>query len=460
MGKFVFSEKKMSGFKDLDTLIREGGFYCAHCGRKHTITVKKAIVSDGALSSLPGELAAAGVKRPYILADPNTYRAAGEKICALLDAAGIEYVKYVLTEGRPAPDEKTLGEGAMHYSSKCDCIIGVGGGVINDTCKMLTNLTGKPYFYCATAPSMDGYASTSSSMDVNGLKTSVPSNPAEVIIADTAVLADAPMEMILAGVGDMAAKYISLVEWKMATVITGEYYCPEVAEMMASSVKNVIDNAPAAAARDRKAVASVAEGLVLAGLAMTCAGVSRPASGMEHYISHIRDMRGLSFGTRTDLHGIQCGFAVLPCLRAYEKLRKMRPDREKALEAAREFDYAAHAAEMRAFVGEGAEAMIKLEAKEGKYDPVRHAPRLERIIAGWDELCSYMDELPSSADYAEFCRSIGFPTEPEQLGMTNDELCAFFDFAGDVRDKYVLSRLCRDLGAVRTREDIARLIAE
>ena len=325
----------MSGFSNLDTLIREGGFYCSHCGRVHRITVEKVILSDGAVSALPGELTRKGLCRPYVFADPNTFRAAGERVCGLLAEAGIEYKKQVINDPRPAPDERTLGDAAMHWDPSRDCVIGVGGGVVNDTCKLLAKLTGKPYFYVATAPSMDGYASTSSSMDVNGLKTSVPADPAGVIILDTSVLAEAPAEMILAGIGDMAAKYISLCEWKIATVITGEYYCPEVAGMMASSLKKVIENSSAAVNRDKEAIGSVAEGLVLAGLAMTCAGVSRPASGMEHYISHIRDMRGLSYGTRTDLHGIQCGFAVLPCLRAYEKLRRARPDRDAAIAALR-----------------------------------------------------------------------------------------------------------------------------
>ncbi|MBP5270102.1 MAG: iron-containing alcohol dehydrogenase [Clostridia bacterium] len=450
----------MPGFKDLDTLIREGGFYCPHCGRVHGITVEKVVLADGALSSLPGEIKRKGLCRPYVFADPNTFRAAGERVCGLLAEAGIEYKKQVINDPRPAPDERTLGDAAMHWDPSRDCVIGVGGGVVNDTCKLLAKLTGKPYFYVATAPSMDGYASTSSSMDVHGLKTSLPADPAGVIILDTSVLAEAPAEMILAGIGDMAAKYISLCEWKIATVITGEYYCPEVAGMMASSLKKVIENSSAAVNRDKEAIGSVAEGLVLAGLAMTCAGVSRPASGMEHYISHIRDMRGLSYGTRTDLHGIQCGFAVLPCLRAYEKLRRARPDRDAAIAAFGDFDYEKHAKEMREFVGEGAEAMISLEAKEGKYDKAKHPARLDRIIGGWDEICSYIDELPSSLEYAEFCRSIGFPTEPAEIGMTADELCKFFDFAGDVRDKYVLSRLCRDVGAVRTRADVAALISE
>ena len=229
-------------------------------------------------------------------------------------------------------------------------------------------------------------------------------------------------------------------------MITGEYYCAEVARMMQTSVDRVTEQAAAAVQGDADAVAAVTEGLIVAGLAMTCAGISRPASGVEHYISHIRDMRSLAFGTRADWHGIQCGWAVLPSLRIYEKLRAVTPDRERALAHARDFDYAAHAAAMRRFIGPGAEAMIALEAEEKKYDAAGHAARLARILSRWDELRAEMEAMPSSSSVEAFYRSIGFPTKAEELGMTEAEVFESFRFSGDIRDKYVLTRLLWDLG--------------
>lgn len=436
----------MTGFRNMTALIEEGGFFCESCGKKHTILLKGVSLRRGAVNDIPSQLNKLGAVRPFILCDPNTYEAAGKKVCGVLSNAGTEYSLYILHDRHPAPDEKALGEAVMRFDPKCDSIIGIGGGVVNDICKLMTNLTKRPYIYCATAPSMDGYASSSSSMEALGLKTSINSAAADMIIADTDIIAAAPKDMILSGIGDMCAKYISLAEWKMAHIITGEYYCPEVAEMVRMSLESVVNNASEAVHGNPDAVASVTEGLILAGLAMTCAGVSRPASGMEHYISHIRDMRGLAKGTRVDFHGIQCGFAVIPCLREYEKLAKTVPNREKALSHAEDFDYSVHADAMREFVGEGAGAMIALEAKEGKYDTEKHAARLDRIISHWDELTAVMRSLPSSEDYISFCRGIGFPTEPRELEMTENELANLMRFAGDVRDKYVLSRLVWDLG--------------
>ncbi len=433
-------------FEGIGRLIADGGFWCEACGRRHTVTLRRLEIESGALAHTAGALKVMNGTHPFVLCDPNTYAAAGKTVTDVLDRDGMKYTLCVLSASRPAPDEKTTGEAFLQMDAECDSIVGVGGGVINDVCKLLARSSRLPFVYCATAPSMDGFASSSSSMELRGLKRSLPSVPAATILADTDVLAAAPHYMILSGIGDMTAKYISLAEWKMAHIITGEFYCPVIADMVRASLERVVAHAKDALAGDRAAVADVTEGLVLAGLAMNCAGVSRPASGAEHYVSHLRDMRGLAFGTRTDFHGIQCGLAVLPCLRAYEALAKKKPDRARALAHAEAFSYSARADELRAFAGPGAEDMILLEAREHKYDPAAHAARFERIAAHWDELTAIMATLPRADDLAAFYESIGFPARPEDIGMTEKEQATALRLAGDIRDKYVLPRLMWDLG--------------
>lgn len=96
----------------------------------------------------------------------------------------------------------------------------------------------------------------------------------------------------------MLAKYISICEWRLSHEINGEYYCPQVAQLVRNSLQTCVAHADGLAARDPEAVQHVMEGLVLSGLAMGFAGVTRPASGMEHYFSHLWDMRALEFGWR------------------------------------------------------------------------------------------------------------------------------------------------------------------
>ena len=438
----------------LTDLIRDGGFVCPDCHTKHEIDLKHLHLCRGAMAHLPGEIRRAGGTRVFLLADPNTWAAAGRQAADLLIGAGIPVNACVLADSHPAPNEITLGDGAMHLTPEDDIILGVGGGVINDTAKMIAHVSRRPYVYLPTVPSMDGFASATASVDLRGLKRSLPSAAAVAVIADTEILAAAPAHMIRAGIGDMAAKYISLAEWKLGHIITGEYHCPTIAAMVKDSLTRVVDGAKAAVAGDPDAVATLTEGLILTGLAMRCAGVSRPASGCEHYISHIRDMRALACGTPFDLHGIQCGAAVLPVLRLYAALRGITPDREKALAHARAFDYGEHAAAMRRFIGEGADAMIELESREGKYNTDKHAARLDIILSRWEEILSVIADLPAAEEVASFYRAIGFPDSPAAIGMTADEVHASLRFAGDIRDKYVLPRLLWDLGE----EDLIRLL--
>ena len=185
------------------------------------------------------------------------------------------------------------------------------------------------YVIVGTAPSMDGYASATSSMTMDGLKISLGSKCADMIIGDLDILCNAPVKLMRSGLGDMLAKYVSICEWRIAHVITGEYYCEEIAKLVRASLKKCVDQAEGLLKRDKAAVKAVFEGLVVCGAAMKFAGVSRPASGVEHYISHIWDMRAAEFDTPAELHGIQCAIGTLIAVGLYEKLVKIVPDQKK-----------------------------------------------------------------------------------------------------------------------------------
>ncbi len=145
----------------------------------------------------------------------------------------------------------------MNFDPACDSIIDIGSGVINDIGKILSSVTDKPYIIVATAPSMDGYASATSSMEREGLKTSVNTKCPDVIIGDIDVLKNAPLKMLKAGVGDMLAKYVSICEWRIANLILGEYYCENVASLVREALKRCIDNAQKLLERDEDAVKAV-----------------------------------------------------------------------------------------------------------------------------------------------------------------------------------------------------------
>lgn len=416
------------------------------CGKEHTFS-SEVIIGEGVLKEIPQILKKYSTKKVFFLADKNTYTAAGKNVEEIIKKEDVIVASYIFQEDELEPNETNVGLAVMHYETDCDVVIGVGSGVINDISKIVANVSNKPYIIVATAPSMDGYASATSSMTRSGLKISLPSKCADVIIGDLDVLCQAPMKLMISGLGDMLAKYVSICEWRISALINGEYYCEEIAKLVRSSLKRCVDNANGLLQRDKEAVKAVFEGLVVCGIAMKYAGISRPASGCEHYMSHVWDMRGAEFGHSVALHGIQCGVATLIIVKMYEKLIEITPDRQKALNYVNGFDYDKWSVSLKEFLGKAADSMIALEAKEKKYDKESHKARLDCIIERWNEILQIIkEELPSSEKLEKLFEQIDAPKSLREIGVDEAILPLTFEATKDIRDKYVLSRLCWDLG--------------
>ena len=416
------------------------------CGREHRFD-SRVIAGDGALTQLPTEIRRLGGTKAFVLSDRNTFRSAGNAAVTLLREAGIAYTAFSFSENAPEPDEHSVGAAVMHMDAACDIVVAVGSGVVNDIGKILSALSRRPYIIVATAPSMDGYASATSSMNRSGLKISLPSRCADTIIGDSRVLCQAPMKLLRSGIGDMLAKYISICEWRIAHLLVGEYYCEEVAELIRDAVKQCVSHADGLLNREPDAVMAVFEGLIIGGVAMNYAGISRPASGVEHYISHVLDMRAVEFGTQAELHSIQCAMGTYIAAGLYEKLKGLTPDRQKALASVAAFDRETWNATLREMLGKGAESMIALEEKERKYDRQSHEARLEKILALWPQFLEIIaQEIPTANALEELYQKLDLPRTLADIGEDESLLPRVLRCTKDIRDKYVLSRLAWDLG--------------
>lgn len=418
---------------------------CPICGKEHKSTVKEVVSGKGAIKKLIDFVK--DYKKVFVLADKNTFNVAGEKVINILNENNIAYSKYIFQDGALEPDERAVGSAVMHFDTTCDIIVAIGSGVVNDIGKIVSNVSKRPYIIVATAPSMDGYASATSSTIIDGFKISVNSKAPDFIIGDTDILKTAPDQMLKSGLGDMIAKYVSICEWRIAKLLLGEYYCEAVAKLVRSALKKCVDNADGLLKRDDDAIEAVFSGLVKSGVAMNYAGLSRPASGMEHYISHVWDMRALSKGTPADMHGIQCGIGTFTAAKLYDKLKKVTPDKDKALAYVKSFDNEKWNKELRDFVGVGAESMILQEKTEQKYNLESHKKRLDKIIENWDEILKIVsEELPTANEIEKILDTIKAPKLCSDIGLKKSIMPMTFKTTKDVRDKYILSRLLWDLG--------------
>ena len=300
--------------------------YSCACGKSHKVDIQAIRVGSGVMQELPGILRDLGASHIFLVADIYTYEAAGRQVEQLLDQAGLAYHKRVFqTETPLVPNEYALGSVLAAMTSQDDMLLAVGSGTLNDVTKYVSARTGIPYVIAATAPSMDGYASTVAPTILDGFKTTLPAVYPAAIVADVDILKDAPMPMLTAGFGDIIGKFTSLADWRLSHQLNGEYYCPEVAGVIEAAVETCAANAQALAQREPQAIQAVTEALILSGLAMGMVGVSRPASGAEHQMAHYWEMDALRRGEEHPLHGNAVGVGTVLAASLYEMAAEYLP---------------------------------------------------------------------------------------------------------------------------------------
>ena len=441
----------MEHFADLSPaeLTRARGFDCG-CGKHHCMYVKYLRIGSGAIESVAEAVRTIGCARPMVVCAPDVYAVAGKPVDGLLTAAGIPHSFFVVPadeRGCIEPAEEATGSVVLNFDRRCDLLIGVGSGVINDICRVVSTTAKIPMLIVGTAPSMDGYASASSSMVVGRIKQSLPLKAPAGIILDTDIMAEAPMELLSAGLGDVLAKYTALCEWKLAKLLRGEPYCDEVAALVKNALDKVVRSAAGLKHRDKDAVEAVAEGLVLSGIGMAFMENSRPASGLDHYFSHCWEMMALDRGKDYALHGIQVGLGTLYTVMVMEKMKTVeRPAMAKVEAAISEFDPAAWEQNIRRVFGGTADGIIEMEARLGKNRPQGRRARAQKIVDHWDEVVQIIDEsIPSAETLRAILLDGGLPTTPEGIGVSAQDVIDAFVCSRDIREKYLTSSILWDI---------------
>ena len=290
-------------------------FACDCSMKKHRAPLEGYEISSGAIKKIPEMLKA--YKRIYMVADANTYKAAGEAVEEILKENGMLYKTFVFNELPVLPNAESIGKlilnfrpldakpNIFEYNEMPDFILAVGSGTINDTCRITSYRLGLPYGIVATAPSMDGYASAGSPILHDGTKTTIQATTPKYIIADLDILKDAPYEMMLAGIGDMFGKYTGMLDWELARDYTGEYFCDKIGKDVIEATNKCLANGYELANRDPECVKNVMEGFLVTGLGMAYVGNSRPASGSEHIVAHAWELFDIERGNHPHLHGLE-----------------------------------------------------------------------------------------------------------------------------------------------------------
>ena len=252
---------------------------------------RKVLVGEDAVYEVDEVAAELGITgRPLILCDEVTLGIAGEAVAEELCEPAT-----VLKDSSPREIERMRGkacEGGLTY------VVGVGGGRILDTGKVVAFENRIPFISVPTAASHDGIASPQASLKADK-PTSVQVHCPLGVIADTKIISKAPRRLLASGCGDAISNYTAVLDWQLAHREKGEYYGDYASALSSMSAEIVMKNA----GHIYENISILVEALISSGVAIGIAGSSRPASGAEHMFSHTLDM----VCEKPALHGEQCG---------------------------------------------------------------------------------------------------------------------------------------------------------
>ena len=395
------------------------------CQKPHVCPIRAVEIGEGALSRLPA--LCEGYTRILVVADRHTHAACGGEAVALLGEA-VETYHVFGGEGVLIPDEEAIAamEGALTPAT--DLLVGVGSGVINDLCKHVSFKRGLPYVIVATAPSMDGYASVGAALILGGMKVTLNARPPMAILGDTRVLREAPMEMIRAGYGDIIGKYSCLSDWRLASYIRGEYFCPTVYDLVMETAHRVRALAEPLTRREGEAVSALMEALVAVGVAMAYVGNSRPASGSEHHLSHFFEITGILKGTPYLPHGVDVAYSSVITARLRGEMLKKSPRRAP-------FDAAAYEAAMRRAYTSIADSVMDQQRALGWYDE----PETDAfVLSHAEEIRAILAEAPDEAETRAMVEAVGLRMDELYETYGEAHVAEAVTCAKDLKDRYTL----------------------
>ncbi|MCZ4100205.1 iron-containing alcohol dehydrogenase family protein [Streptomyces sp. SID13666] len=186
-----------------------------------------------------------------------------------------------------------------------DAVVGLGGGKIIDVAKYAAARVGLPMVAVATNLSHDGICSPVSTLDNDNGRGSYGVPTPIALVIDLDVIREAPVRYVRSGIGDAISNLSAIADWELSHRETGEPIDGLAAAMARSAGESVLRHPGGVG--DDAFLTTLAEGLVLSGIAMSISGDTRPSSGACHEISHAFD---LLYPKRAAAHGEQVGLGA------------------------------------------------------------------------------------------------------------------------------------------------------
>ena len=389
---------------------------------------------------------ARGYDRFMLIADKNTYAALGKRVEGALKAVGWDVKTVVFNDAEVVPDEAFIFQVLYQAGADERAYLAVGTGTLTDITRFSSHRTRRPFISLPTAPSVDGFTSPSASLSILRVKTTVVAKPPEAVIADLGVLCAAPQAMIAAGFGDILGKAIALADWKLGALLWDEPYSAEIAARVRRTLDGVLAAAPDIGQASPGGIEKLMNGLSDSGMCMLDFGNSRPAAGIEHYMSHFLEMKLLREKRPAVLHGAKVALCSLLAADLYARLRTLtRAEAERRLAAAVWPDPAADIAAIRSAYPDIAEKVVTEMAPFLGMSAEGFADLKARVLAHWDELQELAALVPSPEALRDYLRTAGGAVTPGELGLSEAEVHQALMVGHFFRNRFSISKLARIL---------------
>lgn len=391
-------------------------------------------------------------KKALVVADGNTFAAAGEPVVESLKAAGVEMLEPYVFPGTPTlyagyENVEILRE---HMRPLTDSVVcSIASGSLNDIAKLASGELGRPYMNVCTAPSVDGYAAFGASIARDGFKNTRECPAPTALVADLRVIADSPKRLIATGYGDLIEKIPAGADWILADELGIEPIDEYVWSLVQGSLSDALSDPDKIAEGDIDAITGLAEGNIMSGLAMQAAQSSRPASGAGHQFSHVWEMEGHGLDWEPPLsHGMKVGVGTVASCAIWEETLKLDIDSIDIDEVVAKSPSADDVeAKVRSLMIPriADEAVKHTLSKHLEGEALRE--RVRAIKETWPRIKERATaQLISPDEVAEKLREAGAPFHPEMIGIDMDRFRTTHTKAQMIRARYTILDALVDLG--------------
>jgi glycerol-1-phosphate dehydrogenase [NAD(P)+] len=242
--------------------------------------------------------------RGVVVTGPKTVDLAGNRAAEILRKEGFD-ASVIIAKEANEPEVERVAEEVR--AMKARFLIGAGGGSKIDITKVVAHRLRIPYVSVPTSAAHDGISSPRASLHGAERTTSIDAAVPIGIIADTEVIVQAPFRLLASGCADVISNVTAVLDWHLAVRLKNEEFSSTAATLSEYAAHEIMDHAGSIKPGMEGSVWIAIRPMIVAGIAMSVAGSSRPCSGSEHLFSHALDR----VASHPSLHGDQCGVGAV-----------------------------------------------------------------------------------------------------------------------------------------------------